>query len=314
MKRIIILGITGSIGTQAIECLENIELVGFSYFNNKKLADEIQKKFPNAKSYSPNFKSDFSSFKQMIDDLKPDLVLNAVSSWSGLELSKYCLENKIDLALANKETLVIAGKFIVDLAKKNNARIIPVDSEHTTLEELMKIDLNNVKSIYITASGGSFFDYNPKKLKKIKFNQAIKNPNWSMGERISVDSSTLVNKCYELIEAAYLFGFDKNIKAIRHKQSLVHSIVEFNNNSLLFSVSVPDMKLAIRLAINDFDRNDCVINQLSLKKLSLDFEEIDSNKYIPIKWFNEFYKTQNFTIPPIINIANEWCFEQFKLN
>ncbi|MDE6473104.1 MAG: 1-deoxy-D-xylulose 5-phosphate reductoisomerase, partial [Ureaplasma sp.] len=311
MKRIVILGATGSIGIQSLDCLENLELVGFSYFNNHKLAEQIQKRFPNAKKYSPNFLSDFSNFYEMIDVLKPDLVLNAVSSWEGLKLSIYCLENKIDLALANKETLVIAGKFITDLAKKNNVKIIPVDSEHTTLDELMKIDSKNIKSIYITASGGSFFNLTDKELKNINFHQAIKNPNWSMGERISVDSSTLVNKCYELIEAAYLFGFDKNIKAIRHKQSLVHSIVEFKNNSMLFSVSNPDMKLAIRLALNDFKRDDCVIKQLSLNDLTLTFEEINSEKFLPIKWFNEFYLTQNFTIPPIINIANEWCFDQF---
>lgn len=313
-RRIIILGATGSIGQQALECIKENELVGFSYYNNKELANKILLNYKNAVCVNLNSKNKINQIRKLIKDTKPTIVLNAISGWDGLELSKLVLEHNIDLALANKESLVIAGNLLFDIAIRNKATIFPVDSEHSSLYELMKIDKGNIKNIYITASGGRYFNMNDEQKKDIKFNEAIKHPNWDMGERISLDSATLVNKFYELIEVIHFFGNKYNIIPIRHKESIIHSFVMFKNNSYLLNASKPDMKIAIDLALNKFIKKENVIEEINFDNLSLNFEIIDEQKHLPIKWFYEFKRTLNYAIGPIVNISNEFCFNLFKNN
>lgn len=314
-RRILILGATGSIGLQALELISDKELVGFTYFNNTKLAKNISLKFPNAINLSLNSTNNKNQMiQELIDKIKPNIVLNAISGWDGVEFSKLIIENKIDLALANKESLVIAGQLLFKLAKQNKVNIFPVDSEHSSLYELMKIDKKNIKNIYITASGGKYFNYSNKEKSNIKFHDAIQHPNWNMGERISLDSSTLVNKFYELVEVIHFFGNKYNIIPIRQKQSIIHSFIMYKNNSYLFNASSTDMKISIDLALNKFKKKDKIINEIDFNNLVLNFELIDENKHLPIKWFNEFKKTLNYSIGPIVNIVNEFCFDLFKNN
>ena len=316
MKKILILGITGSIGQQALECLENFELVGFSFNKNLDLAKKIIKDNSNSSLYvySPTEQSlnNVNNFQDLIIQSKPDLVLNAVVGFDGIFLTKFCLENQINVALANKESLVIGGSFIMDLLKKNpNVKLFPVDSEHSSLYQLYITDPLKIKKIYITASGGPFYNLSIQEMYSKKFNEAIKHPKWCMGYKISIDSATLINKCFELIEAFYLFE-NVEIQPLYHPQSIVHSMVEYIDNSLFANLSYPNMKLAISLALNEFNKLDNTIQPLSFKQLSLTFDEIDLNKWKPIAWTYELFETKNKAIGVIINTVNDYLIQLFK--
>ena len=316
MKRVLILGITGSIGKQALELENQYDLVGFSYFQNVQLAEEILKKHSNKNLlvYSPKELklNNVQNFEELIIQSKPDLVLNAVVGFDGIFLTKFCLENGIDVALANKESLVIGGSFITDILKKNpDVHLYPVDSEHSSLYQLYQCDPKKIKKIYITASGGPFYHLNNDEMFNKTFEQAIKHPKWNMGYKISIDSATLINKCFELIEAFYLFE-NVEIQPLYHPQSIVHSMVEYIDNSVFANLSKPDMKIAISLALNEFDKLSNVIEPLSFKQLSLTFDEIDSNKWKPIKWAYELFETKNKAMGVIINTVNDYLIELFK--
>ncbi|MGL4617114.1 MAG: 1-deoxy-D-xylulose-5-phosphate reductoisomerase [Mycoplasmoidaceae bacterium] len=313
--RILILGATGSIGLQTIEVIKNfqeLQLVGFSFFKNIEKAKQILSLFPNASTYSDNIitLNDCNSYDELIKKTKPEIILNAITGFAGLEKSIICLKNKINLVLANKESMVVAGKFLIQLANKNNVSIIPVDSEISSIFSLIKLKQKNIKKIIITASGGKFF--NNKKLDKsnYKFNEVIKHPKWDMGEKISIDSSTMINKYFEIIEASYFFPFE--IDVIQHKEAIVHSIVEYLDGSSIMYLSEPDMKIAIQNAIFNFDSWIQIINKLNYDKLNLTFNKINENKWLPIKWGKEFLNNKNLAQPVIINAANDSLFNLFK--
>lgn len=194
--RITIFGATGSVGQQVIKYLRHTkhDVVGISYYKNIILAKNIKVSY----FYSPINKSNVASFEQLIIKSKPDLIVNAIVGFDGLEITLLSIKHKINLALANKESLVVAGQFVTKLAKKNKVNIYPIDSEHTSLMHIIKNRQSKFKRLYITASGGPF--YNAKRLDKITFRQAINHPTWKMGHKISMDSATLMNKCFEIIE------------------------------------------------------------------------------------------------------------------
>lgn len=316
MKRLVILGITGSIGTQALECLDDIELVGASFHNNCSKMKEILEHFPHLKVFSNknNSLNNVNSYKELLEQTQPDLVLNCVVGFDGLELSKLVIENDVDLALANKESLVVAGSLLIDLLKEHPlVHLYPVDSEHSSLYQLNEIDKDKVKTIYITASGGPFYHLDRSELETKTFYDAIKHPNWSMGYKISIDSATLINKCFELIEAHYLFP-NKVIKGLYHPQSIVHALVEFKDNSVFANMSNPDMKIAINLALHKFEKSNPLIKPLSFKNLRLDFDELDENKFVPIAWAYEIMRTNNKAMGVIINTVNDFVIELFKSN
>lgn len=315
--KIAIFGITGSIGQQALEVIskENFELVGFTYFNNYSKALEIKKMFPNAFVFSTKNTSlnNVSSYQEMIEKSKPDIILNSIVGFAGLEITILAIQNNIDIALANKESLVVAGWFINDLLKKSKSKIYPVDSEHTSIYELIKNNDKQIDEIIITASGGPFFEKNIDEIKGASFQEAIKHPNWTMGYKISIDSATLMNKCFEIIECFYLFNIRK-IKAIRHKQSYVHGILKFKDNSYQMASSYPDMKLAIQQGITKFRSNTEIIKEIDFTNLLFNFETINQDLWIPIKWAYEFLETNNKVLPIILNAANEEAIELFKNN
>lgn len=313
--KILILGATGSIGLQTIEVIQKfqeIELVGFSFFKNIEKAKHILKIFPNVSVFSKHAKTlnSCDSYDELINKTKPDIVLNSIIGFAGLDLSILCLNKKINLILANKESMVVAGNFLIELANKNNISIIPVDSELSSVFSLTNNNKNNIKKIIITASGGKFFDNKNLDESHYKFNEVIKHPKWSMGEKISIDSSTMINKYFEIIESSYFYN--NEIDVIQHSEAIVHSIVEYLDGSSIMYLSYPDMKIAIQNAIFNFNSKKQIINNLNYDKLNLNFNKIDENKWLPIKWAKDFLVNKNLSQPIIINASNDYLFELFK--
>lgn len=313
MKKILIFGITGSIGQQSLECLENFQLVGFSYNSNYDKAMKIKQIYSNAEIFSPSI-SDMNtvdSYEELIIKTKPDLILNAIVGFEGIKITHLALKYKINLALANKESLVVAGDLINKMLAISDIKIYPVDSEHSSLFELVHCSQKNINTIYITASGGPFYTLSNPYSPNIKFNDAIKHPNWNMGYKISIDSATMINKCFEMIEAHFLYPNYK-IEAYIHPQSIVHSFVQFSDHSYWLNASYPDMKHSINLAINEFKNSFACIPELNFDHLSLEFQKIDIDKWVPIKWAYEVINNNKHIIGLIICVLDDILIEFFK--
>jgi len=218
-----------------------------------------------------------------------------------------------DIALANKETLVVAGNLVMEAAKKNNVKILPVDSEHGAIFQCLQGNkLEAVKKIILTASGGPFRGKNKQELKEISPQEAIKHPKWNMGRKISIDSSTLMNKGLEVIEAHWLFGLDyDNIQVVVHPQSVIHSMVEYIDGSIIAQISSADMRLPIQYAINYPKRNNAVINKLDFYNMgNLTFEKPDMDTFNCLRLAYRAGK-KGGNMPAIMNAANEIAVELF---
>ena len=310
--KLIIIGSTGSVGKQTLDILDNSFDISIVFNKNTNLGYEQIKKYNIKYFYSPNesVSSKFKSFEEMIDYIKPDMILNAVPGFQGLEYSFITLNKGIDLFLANKESLTIAGKFLTELAHKNKVKIIPIDSEHTALYKLIKNNDTNIKKLYITCSGSVIYNKEKDELKKLKPKDIFLHPNWKMGEKILIDSASLMNKVFELVEAYWLFK--KETEAIFHPQSLVHALVEYNDNSFYCQISKPDMKLAIDLALNDFSiSNIPKIDELKFDNLTFNFQKIDHEKYPQISFAKRIIEDKNNSLGLIINTANEIAIDLF---
>lgn len=316
--KIVICGITGSIGSQSIEVISKTKhkIVGCTFGKNIEKIKKIKKLFPNIEIFSPKIKTlnTCDSLKLLLKKTNPDLVINAVVGFEGLETTLDILNVKKNICLANKESLVMAGWHINKIAKKNNVKIIPIDSEHTAILDIISNNNKKVKSIQLTASGGKFYNEANLNLSFVSFEDVCNHPKWNMGYKISIDSSTLMNKCFEIIEAYYLFNFSKIIP-IYHPQAIVHSFVEFQDNSVFGQLSNPDMKLSIQIALSCFDKkikNITYTNQLSFKNLKLDFDYIDQNFYKPIGWALDFLNSKNKALAVCLVCANDIAVEKFK--
>lgn len=309
MRKLLILGATGSIGTTCLSYLKDnkdlVNVVGLVSKNNEEKIRELSFKFNAPYLLTRDDPSSLSSF---IDQTKPDIVLNGISGFSGLYASLLTLERGIDLALANKESIVTGSSFIFDEAKKNNAKIIPVDSEHSAIYNLLKE--RKAKSLIITASGGPFFDRYD--LSNVKVEDALVHPTWKMGKKITIDSSTLANKGLEVIEASYLFGFDKeNIEVTIHRQSIIHSMIRTEEGSVYAQLSPPDMTLPIISAITDtaYPLSD-VVKPLSFKNLTLSFSEPDYKRFPLLKYAYDALSFK-YTGPILYNASNECAVSAF---
>ena len=254
MKRVLVLGSTGSIGTNTLNIIkympEDFTLCGVQAHSNEERLLDIAKKAncPYLLTSADNSKE---AFQKLIEESKPDIVVNGISGAAGLLPSKIVLENGLPLALANKETIVMAGDLIKDLAYDKGAKIIPVDSEHSAIFCLTeKIGKENISKIIITASGGPFRTLTKTQLDQVTVEQALNHPTWQMGKKITVDSATLANKGLEVIEAAKLFNLTADkIEVVVHPQSLIHSLVRTNDGMLYAQISEPDMKHPILNAL-----------------------------------------------------------------
>ena len=335
MKKILILGSTGSIGTNALELIRNnreqYHVVGISGNKNiellKKQIEEFKPTFiyVGTEQDALNLKKEYPFLKEVyfgengLAELSKnsdyDIILTAVSGAIGIDSTVEAIKREKRIALANKETMVSAGAYINKLLKEYpKAEIVPVDSEHSALfQSLQGFKKENVKKLIITASGGTFRGKDLAYLENVTVEQALKHPNWSMGKKITIDSSTLVNKGLEVIEAHELFNVDyDNIEVIVHPQSIVHSMVEYVDGSIIAQMGVANMKTPILYAFTYPEKEfNSSINFLDLIKTSnLTFEEADRKTF---KGIDLAYRTGKIggTMPTVFNASNEVAVELF---
>lgn len=267
MKKVLVLGATGSIGKSSLDIMGSLpdlfEIVGLTANSKEAALLDSAKKY-NCKALCLSGLSKRTAdqsplieyygtegIEKLLQDTKPDIVINGIAGSAGLLPSVFVLKNGIDLALANKETVVMAYPLVKALADSKGCKILPVDSEHSAVFSLInRYGKNNVSKIILTASGGPFRKYSREELEKVTFQDAMKHPTWNMGPKITADSSTLANKGLEVIEACRLFDFSpENVKVTIHPQSLVHSLIQTKDGALYAQISKPDMKHPILTAL-----------------------------------------------------------------
>ncbi len=315
MKKVLVLGCTGSIGTSTLDIINNMpeefSVCGLQAHSNKdkltKLAADY--KCPSLLSSEDN---SAEAFQKLIDQSKPDIVVNGIAGAAGLLPSKTILENGIDLALANKETIVMAGPLIKELARDKGAQLLPVDSEHSAIFNLtQRIGKQNIKKIVITASGGPFRTYTKEQLENVTLEQALKHPTWNMGKKITIDSSTLANKGLEVIEAAFLFDVTADqIEVVVHPQSLIHSLVRTNDGELYAQISEPDMKHPILGALNWPENKECYMEEFDLFDKTMTFFRPRMNDFPLLSYAFECVKFGK-CYPIAFNAANEVAVHAF---
>lgn len=305
----VILGITGSIGTQTVKICKQLgyKIVGCSYHSNKKLANKLIK--DNNIKYAICTKTN-RNYDKLIKLAKPDLVVNAIVGFAGLEATIATLSCKVPLALANKESVVVAGKLIFDYAKKQKTKIIPIDSEHTNLYyQLLNVDTKDVNQIFITGSGGKYLNAKFKDLKKVTYKDATTHKNWSMGNKITIDSNTLINKCFEVIEAYWYFK-TKRISVLHDKTSLIHSAILLNDGTFTYSHSLPTMTLPITWALTNFKAPKSFIKKDERKAQTLVLKKLNDVK--PISFAYDVINDKTGSLGIVINAANEIAHLKFK--
>lgn len=280
MKRVIILGATGSIGTTALDSIRTLhlplEVVGLTAHSHVAGLEALGKEFHARTLLIRN--EDFSGLRQLLEEVPCDIVLNGISGFSGLSASVCVLEKGIDLALANKESVVCGSSFLFDLARKHHASIIPVDSEHSAIYELLKEQRKDeVASLLITASGGPF--RSREDLSGVTVEEALHHPTWKMGPKITIDSATLANKAFEVLEAHGLFGFEgKRIEVVVHPQSIVHSMIRMHSGAVYAQLGNPNMSLPIISALLP-GTTAPLVKPLDFTKLTLSFEAPDLKRF-----------------------------------
>ena len=313
-RRISILGSTGSIGRQALEVIERLsdkfEIVSLAGGSNIDLLNEQIAKFKPKYAFASKpeqiIGAKYLSLEEICSDKSNDIILVAVSGRIGLKPTITAINNGIDIALANKETLVIAGDIVMPLAKSKGVNIIPVDSEHCAIHQCIK-DISQVEKLIITASGGPFLHKSIEDMKNATVEQALAHPRWDMGRKITVDSATLMNKGLEVIEAHHLFGMDYDkIDVVVHPQSIVHSAIEYVDGSVIAQIGLPSMHIPIQYAITYPERYQGIKSKsFSFSEIArLDFEEPDWDKF---KALRIAYKCgrEGGSLPICMNAANE---------
>lgn len=335
MKRqIAILGSTGSIGTQALEVIKEhsdlFEVYALTANNNVDLLIRQAREFMPEVVVIAN-ETKYPELKEALEDLPIKvwggsdaiaqvvqagpihMVLTAMVGYSGLKPTIAAIKAKKAIALANKETLVVAGGLITQLANENQVPILPVDSEHSAIFQCMAGEWNNpIERILLTASGGPFRTTSLQELAHVTKAQALKHPNWDMGAKVTIDSATLMNKGFEMIEAKWLFDVKpEQIEVVVHPQSIIHSMVEFEDASIKAQLGLPDMKLPIRYAFSYPQRLKCKAPRLSFTQYNeFTFEQPDMMRFRNLAFAYEAIKTGG-NMPCILNAANEVVVDAF---
>ena len=333
-KRVAVLGSTGSIGRNTLEIVDSMpdrfDVVGLSANRNAALlAQQIDRYRPKLAGVA-----DRASFEevaaltsysettvlagpeglcQVAACPEADIVVAAVVGAAGFDPLFAAVDAGKDVALANKEPLVMAGSLVMPLAEERGVTILPVDSEHSAIFQCLRgNEHKHVRRIILTASGGPFYNYGPDQLRTVTPDQAVAHPNWSMGKKVSVDSATLMNKGLEIIEAMWLFGMDADsIDVLIHHQSIIHSMVEYVDGAVLAQLSVPDMKLPIQYALTFPDRAPNVLEPLDLAAIgTLSFESPDVVRFPCLGLAREAARLGG-TMPAVLSAANEVAVEQF---
>ena len=331
MKNIVVMGSTGSVGIQSLDVIsknKSHKVIGLSCYSNADLL------FEQTKEYLPNFVAievidsshnlfnlckknniklitgNNASCNIPFDNL--DLAINAIVGTAGLKPTLELVNNGVDIALSNKESLVLGGHIIMPLAQKNNVNIIPVDSEHSAIFQCLNGENHKeLKKIILTGSGGPFLKTPIDKFNTITPDQALKHPNWDMGAKISVDSATMMNKALELIEALWLFNIklDK-IQITIHPQSIVHSMVEFVDGSYKAHLGLPDMKVPIQYALTFPNRKDSSVGSLDFENLNLDFIKPDLERYPILSLVEELINLGGNRVA-VMSMANDYVVKRF---
>ena len=333
MKNLVILGSTGSIGTQTLDVVRNnegLKVLAVSAAKNVKLIEEQIREFKP--EYAVMYEE--AAYKELLEKVKDldvkvlfgmeglitistlkeaDIVVTALVGMIGIVPTIEAIKAKKTIALANKETLVTAGHIIMPLAKENNVSILPVDSEHSAIfQSLNGENRKNISKILLTASGGAFRGKTYDELKNMTVEDALKHPNWSMGKKVTIDSASLVNKGLEVIEAKWLFGVEaKDIQVLIQPQSIIHSMVEFVDGAVIGQLGVPDMRIPIQYALFYPDRKPMYNNKLDFYKLKeLTFFEPDLKTF---KGLSFAYKAigEGGAMPTVFNAANELAVKDF---
>lgn len=309
MKKISLIGSTGSIGRQVLKVVERhpdkFKIVGLVAGANEELFSEQVNRFKPG--YSALASSNSEKAYEIAGLDEADIIFNAAGGFAGLKYSLKAIEAGKTLALANKETLVCGGNFVTELANRRNTRIIPVDSEHSAIWQCLNYNARTpFKRLIITASGGAFKGKSFESLKSVTPEEALCHPTWNMGKKITVDSATLMNKGYEVIEAHVLYNapFDK-ITAVIQPQSIVHSMVEFEDGAVLAQMSYPTMEIPIQLALSYPERLDTELKPLDFDiPFSIGFERLDPEKYPLFKLASECGRAGG-VVPCAMNAADE---------
>lgn len=313
-KKLLVLGCTGSIGSQTLDIARNMKdsftVCGLSAGHSAEKLKTLCNEFNCPGTL---FETDgLGGLKNLICNSNADIAVNGIAGSSGLEPSLLVLENKIDLALANKETVVMAWDLVKESASKNNVRILPVDSEHSAIFHLtQKIGFENINEILITASGGPFRNLSSEELKKVSVEDALKHPTWNMGKKITIDSATLGNKGLEVIEACRLFNMPcEKVKVLVHPQSLVHSLVRTNDGMLYAQISNPDMRHPILGALTYPQYNFNYLEKFDLFDQTMTFYKPRYDDFPMLKLaYQAAQKGACYTIA--YNAANEVAVEKF---
>ncbi|MCQ2743665.1 MAG: 1-deoxy-D-xylulose-5-phosphate reductoisomerase [bacterium] len=313
-RKISILGSTGSIGTQALEVIEKLgdklEIVALTGGHNTELLNkqiaEFKPKYAYADDKTAIKGAKYCSLDEICSNKENDIILVAVSGKIGLKPTITVINNGIDIALANKETLVMAGDIVMKLAKEKGVNIIPVDSEHCAIHQCIK-DISQVEKLIITASGGPFLNKSLSDMKNATVEQALAHPRWNMGKKITIDSATLMNKGLEVIEAHHLFGMDYDkIDVVVHPQSIVHSAIEYVDGSVIAQLGLPSMHIPIQYAITYPERFEGIKSKsFSFSEIArLDFEKPDYEKFKALHIAYECGKLGG-SFPVCMNASNE---------
>ena len=339
IKNISILGSTGSIGTQTLDVVDklNLNVVALTASKNIELLEQQVRKYKpqlavvfdeeKAKFFKDNIKDTDTLVLSGMDGLvsaatieSAELVLNSVVGMVGLKPTIAAANAKKDIALANKETLVAGGRLVTDAVKCNGVKLLPVDSEHSAIFQCLQGIPNSkcLKKLILTASGGPFFGKTADELKNVTIEQALNHPNWSMGAKITVDSATMMNKGLEIIEASRLFDVTgENIDVVVHRESIIHSMIEYSDNSVIAQLGLPDMRIPIQYAVTYPERYPSPVGELNLSQIGkLTFFEPD---YDTFKCLNACKKALSMggTATAIANGANEeanMLFRQSKIS
>lgn len=332
MKSVVILGASGSIGRQTIEIIKKHEdefkLIGVSIHTSLECLETLIKEFPTIKYVTISKEGDYNSLvlkypkirfffneeglEEIVKINEKALIVNALVGFVGLKPTLAAINDNKDIALANKEALVCGGELINKALKKSTSKLIPVDSEHSALFRLIKnIDKKDIKKIIITASGGPFRDLSKEELLNVTKKEALNHPNWKMGDKITIDSATLVNKAFEIIEAHYLFDLEyEQIEAIMHSESIVHGLVELKDNSLIASMASPTMEIPLLYALSDEKLKDNPNKFSLLSEFKLSFRPLDFERFEALKLAYDVGSAKG-TMPTAFNAANEEAVKAF---
>ena len=338
MKNIIVLGATGSVGESVLSVIKQnknkLNLLGITFSSNIVKAKDIINEFKLKNVYSEssdsheylkqsfqnnnelNIFKDKSELEDLLNKDDVDIIVSAISGFAGLESTLMASKTGKTILLANKESIVVAGEIIIPLAKQYNTQIIPIDSEHNAIFQCLNSDKNtdDVSKIIITASGGPFLDKSIYDLSQVTKNEALNHPNWEMGEKITIDSASLVNKCLELIEARHLFDLEeKFFEIVVHSQSIIHSIVTYKDGSSICQMSNPDMRVPIAhaLSVND-SRLNLDFSEIDFSSLNLTFQKIPEDR---AQIFNiaRYICNNGGSSGIIFNAANEIAVQSFLM-